>query len=621
MSTAKQWALILVAAGVVSGLSSTAGQSPVTSSLRGTIKSADGKPMEGVVVSARFDGLTTVTTSVYTDRNGAYQFPAMATPMRPGPYKVWAQAVGFDAGKADTALAVEKAVQLDFTLKPLADFAKQMSGIEWLASLPADTPDDRRIRRLIFVNCTQCHTSGFPFQNRFDENGWRAIVDFMEQAAHTGAPSGRVNPFIRSNKEEIIQYLVRARGPDSKFVPKPLPRLTGESNQIVVTEYDISPGHAPGYQVVQNGRDWSKGTPSRVESSSAHDAIVDHNGYVWVADNMSPERTLVKLDPKTGLTKDFKFLDSNNVPVGPHDIIEDKNGLIWFNGPTGTISNFNPMTEMFKNYPRPESIPGLSNGLIDLDSQGNVWAGVGARAVRKKDDVLGIDYAVAGTDTPGGVLKLDTKTGEYSFFKSLTPAMRTYGVIVDADDTTYFTQPGIEKLGFVDKNGKVGEIELAKMPEDEFPYTKKDYADLRFEATDHHGEVWQKGPRRQAADKNGDTTWATLSKGGSIAKIDIKTKKVTEYQLPHRYSFPYHLAVDKNHMVWVSGLNTDRLFKFNPFTEKWTEYVLPTRGTDIRFVSVDNRMDPPEVWLAYYQTSKMARVQFKAAGVNQTASR
>jgi streptogramin lyase len=79
--------------------------------------------------------------------------------------------------------------------------------------------------------------------------------------------------------------------------------------------------------------------------------------------------------------------------------------------------------------------------------------------------------------------------------------------------------------------------------------------------------------------------------------------------------------VDKNHMVWVSGLNTDRLFKFNPITEKWTEYQLPTRGTDIRFVSVDNRTDPVSVWLAYYQTSKMARVQFRTSGTSQTASR
>jgi len=617
----KLWALILLAGMVTAGLSATAGRSPAVSPLRGIIRSADGAPMEGVVVSARFDGVTTVTTSVYTDRAGAYQFPALAEPLKPGFYKVWAQAVGFEAGRADATLSAEKVVEQNFTLKPLADFAKQMSGIEWLASLPADTPEDRRIRRLVFVNCTQCHASGFPFQNRFDENGWRAIVNFMEHAGHTGAKAGRVNPFIRSNKEEIIQYLTKVRGPDSTFVPKPLPRLTGESNQIVVTEYDISPGHAPGYLVIQNGADWSKGTPSRVESSAAHDAIVDHEGYVWVADNMSPERTLAKLDPSTGLTKDYKFLDSKNVPVGPHDIIEDKAGLIWFNGPIGTISHFNPRTETFKNFPRPDSIPALSNGLIDLDSKGNVWAGVGARPVMKKDETLGIEYAVAGTDIPGGALKLDPKTGEYTFYRAVTPALRTYGVIVDADDNTYFTQPGTERLGVVDRKGNVGEIQFSKMEEDEFPYTQKDYADLRFEATDHHGQVWQKGPRRQAADKNGDTAWVTLSKGGSIAKIDIKTRKVTEYALPHRYSFPYHLAVDKNHMVWVSGLNTDRLFKFNPFAEQWTEYTLPTRGTDIRFVSVDNRTDPVTVWLAYYQTSKMARVQFRTSAIRQTTSR
>ena len=88
--------------------------------------------------------------------------------------------------------------------------------------------------------------------------------------------------------------------------------------------------------------------------------------------------------------------------------------------------------------------------------------------------------------------------------------------------------------------------------------------------------------------------------------MDIKTKKVTEYQLPYPYSFPYGLTVDKNHVVWVTAMNTDRVFKFNPVTERWTDYQLPTLGTDSRFVDVDNTTDPPTVWLSYWG-AKQAR--------------
>jgi streptogramin lyase len=86
---------------------------------------------------------------------------------------------------------------------------------------------------------------------------------------------------------------------------------------------------------------------------------------------------------------------------------------------------------------------------------------------------------------------------------------------------------------------------------------------------------------------------------------------VTEYHLPHEYSQPYSVTVDKNHMVWITMLSSDRIAKFNPFTEKFTEYELPTLGTEIRHIQVDSTTDPPTVWLAYGRTDKIGRVQFR----------
>ena len=98
-----------------------------------------------------------------------------------------------------------------------------------------------------------------------------------------------------------------------------------------------------------------------------------------------------------------------------------------------------------------------------------------------------------------------------------------------------------------------------------------------------------------------------------LAKIDARTKKVTEYPLPHRYSQPYAATVDKNHMVWITMLNSDRIARFDPITEKFTEYTLPTRGTEIRHIQVDSSTNPPTVWLPYDRTNKIARVQFRAS--------
>ena len=71
--------------------------------------------MEGVIVSARAADRS-FTTSVFTDRQGNYTFPSLDA----GQYKVWAQAVGFEAGRSEFALAGAR-VERNLTLTALKD--------------------------------------------------------------------------------------------------------------------------------------------------------------------------------------------------------------------------------------------------------------------------------------------------------------------------------------------------------------------------------------------------------------------------------------------------------------------------------------------------------------------
>ena len=61
------------------------------------------------------------------------------------------------------------------------------------------------------------------------------------------------------------------------------------------------------------------------------------------------------------------------------------------------------------------------------------------------------------------------------------------------------------------------------------------------------------------------------------------------------------------------GLTHDALTKFDPETERFTEYFLPTRGTEIRHVQVNNSTDTPTIWAPYNRTNKIVRLQFRAA--------
>src|SRR5437867_4202606 len=167
--------------------------------LMGTIRSTNGKPMEGVTVSAR--GLRkTFTTSVFTDQQGNYYFPMLDK----GQYRIWAQAVGYEAGRAETALDPATETRRDFTLKPIADFSAQVSGAEWLEGLPEDTVANRRMKEIFRHDCTYCHPPNFVLQNQFDRNGWSAILNRMERITQNGEMTREPLPHVHPFKEELI---------------------------------------------------------------------------------------------------------------------------------------------------------------------------------------------------------------------------------------------------------------------------------------------------------------------------------------------------------------------------------------------------------------------------------
>jgi len=558
--------------------------------LMGTVKSANGKVMEGVAVSARANNAT-VTTSVYTDRDGDYYFPSLAD----GRYKVWAQAVGFEMARGELAIASEKKVQQNFILKPKEDFSMQLSGAEWAESLPGDTPEDRRLRDIVHNNCTACHATGFVLAKRFDPSGWRTVVQTMIDTKTPPNSSGQ--KLLQAYKEEIVGYLARVRGPNPdgmKF--KAFPRAAGEATQVVVTEYDIPRGDDPNFVMLPNGSDWSEGIPGG-QGGVLHDSVAGRDGYVYFTDNTRPGRTIGRLDPKTGHVTNFILEDKNGLASRTHGAIPDPKGSIWFNnGTDGTIIRFDPATEKFQRYPKPEG--GLrAGGHIEIDSKGNVFTSSG----------------------DAGIVNLDPVTGKYTDYKAITPGGNPYGVAVDSEDNMWMAQLAGDKLMFVNgRTGQVGEVALAPLD----GVSQKDVEiGMRNGAAGNAAPLYFKGPRRMGGDPKGDSIWAAEFWPGRIARVNIRTKQVTEYSLPSKYSHPYDIEVDKNQTVWINLLNEDRLAKFNPFTEQFTMYPLPSRGTETRHISVDNSTTPPTVWLAYSGLAKIARVEFRTDTARSSSTR
>ncbi len=130
--------------------------------------------------------------------------------------------------------------------------------------------------------------------------------------------------------------------------------------------------------------------------------------------------------------------------------------------------------------------------------------------------------------------------------------------------------------------------------------------------------LYGKGPRRLRGDRNpdGKYVWVAEYFGGRLARIDIRTKQLTEYKLPgaYRFGYPYEPVIDKHGIVWLGMANADVLTRFDPATEKFTFYQLPTRGHNARHIDVDNKPTIPEVWVPYDAAAKVARVQFRPSG-------
>ena len=168
MTKARRLASVSLFAVAVALGAATSGVARADTPLFGTITSATGEKMGGVVVSAKAEGAT-ITTSVYTDEQGNYYFP----PLPDGHYRVWAQAIKFETARSN--VTVGKARHQDFRMKPIADqeaWIKQLPGDEFLAALPGDSPEDFRMKTQVRKNCTGCHSASYPLQHRFDEEGW-----------------------------------------------------------------------------------------------------------------------------------------------------------------------------------------------------------------------------------------------------------------------------------------------------------------------------------------------------------------------------------------------------------------------------------------------------------------
>ncbi len=587
-------------------LTAAAGKSATPPMLTGSVRGTGGEPMEGVAVSAAAVG-GTITTSVYTDERGHYYFPLVPG----GKYRVWAQAVGYQAGHAGVELVSARETRQDFTLKALKDFERQLTSPEWLSALPYEKPEDIRLKLIFVHSCTTCHSAAFALQNKFDETGWKTILERMETINVYGKAGGPSSPIVQHYKEELAPFLARVRGPGpSPLRITPYPRPTGDAARVVVTEFNIPSAANPDELVDQDGSDWSEGIPSGGNGAAGlHDLTIDRNGNAWVTNGTeNRNRSFLKLDVETGKITNFRLAAPNGFARGTHGVAQDQNGIVWLNlfenGGTfgkGSLLRLDPKTEKYEVFTPPAEM-GTVGISVQVDAKGKIWA------------------------ASDGAIVFDPAAQKFTYFKPLTPGTGGYGVVGDGAGNGWFCQPGLDIVGFADfENKKVSEIRLPPRPGIDEISTEEDRKFYQqAESSFTTGTLPAQGPRRMTAQD--DYVWWSNWFGQSISRLNIRTREVKYYNAPLPNVSPYTMVADKNGMLWVALPNDDRVAKFDPETKQWTVYTLPSHGTNTRFITVDNHKDSVEVWTAAFMTSKVVRLQFRTkqqvqgvASLNKTA--
>ncbi len=577
--------------------------------LRGTVTTPSGLPVAGVAVSARALGKT-MTVTVFTDSAGRYSFVGIPR----GDLNVWAQAEGFRRADTSVDTSVSPLPQLQLKITPHAatnETLRQMSSGEWLESLPAKTPEDRRMREILRLNCEECHALSVPLQRRFDANGWAAVIDLMQQLYYDGwhgppdrahpafGETGALNEMNRHYASELATYLATVRGPNSPAIqPVLFPRPTGRAAQVVITAYDVPLADVPTELSWHDGSNWSDGAASGMHGAvGVHDLIVDALGNAWVTQSANANaRVMLKINAASGQVTGIDFpktARSENLGQRTHGIGLDSRDNVWF-GIDQTLGKLVPATETFQLIAPPASvIDRMGNLTTDADATGKIW-----------------------TDGVPGAVRFDPEDGVFSYYENEHPGpdfFFSYGVTGDSAGNGWWTVPDLDLVEMADvRTGKTREFKMRPpwAAEDESLATPEDRA---FRVPIGGGRDWgvfkpgAQYPRRLGADKHGTSVWVPNYLGRNLARIDVATKQITYYRLPLNVH-PYFAKVDKNHVVWMNSQSDDRVLSFDSKTKRWTIYRLPINGCESRNISVDDRHG--DVWVPCYRASKVFRLHF-----------
>ena len=520
--------------------------------LSGTVRSATDGPMEGVLVTAKKDG-STIATTVVSDDQGRYSFPAGR--LDPGHYtlKIRAMGYGLDSPKAVDVAA--NANNADIQLAPTQNISNQLTNAEWLMSMPGTDAQKKAV-----YACVSCHTLQRVLESTHNSDEFmRDVFPRMANYSSQAFPmlpqrrivSRDIARAFSPQVQQLADYLAANNLSTSdtwSYPLKTLPRPKGKATHVIVTEYDLP------RQAIQ-----------------PHDVVLDRQGTVWFSD--FGENEIGKMDPKTGKVTEYPYPASRapQFANGNLDLEFDKAGHIWAGMMTQAgLAEFDPKTETFNLHPLPKA------DLNDSTQQ--------AMVVPTADDVDGKVWFNDVETIQVGRYNISSNSFDpwiKPYAKFPTGPHSLYGIYADSHNNAFFCDFSGESIGRIDE--KTGDVTLYKTP------------------------TSQSRPRRGRMDSQ-DRLWFTETYGDSIGMFDTNSHAFKEWKIGVPYAGPYDVALDRWGDAWTGGMYEDRISRISTDSGQETDYLMP-RETNMRRAYVDSTGSKPVFWVGNHHQAAIVKVE------------
>lgn len=281
-----------------------------------------------------------------------------------------------------------------------------------------------------------------------------------------------------------------------------------------------------------------------------HDVAPAADGGVWYTAQHAG--ALGWLDPASGATR--------HIPLGrgssPHGVIVGPDGAPWItDSGLNAIVRVDPRTDRVQVFAPPLGTPYMNLNTATFDSRGILWFTGQAGYYGRVDPASG---AVQVLEAPRG--------------------RGPYGICTGADSKVYYASLAGSHIARVNPETGVAEVIEPPTP--------------------------RQGARRVWGDSKGHI-WVSEWNAGQLARYHTVSGQWREWSLPGDRPRAYAVYVDVSDRVWVSDFGGDAIWLFDPDSETFTRFELPSANASVR--QIHGR--PGEIWLPESANDKLAVIR------------